>query len=95
MEIDTVIAELKATKGIPSDFTYHTLPVKNMGRVYGFNNTRFDSVCLLVAAGKIRAMLILGNRLVHVPSLGYLGVKVFANAETLSKELNSLKRFRN
>lgn len=94
MDIVSIVEGIKNNRITPSKLEFLVDPVRNMARVRGFQNHRFDSVAILYQAGKIKLMLIMSNRLVHVPSFGYLGVKSFSEIGKAAVELERLSRLR-
>lgn len=94
MDICTIVAAMKKHRDMPAQLTFYTDRTKNMARVYGFKNQRFDSVAILCQPRGIKLMLIMSNRLVHVPTFGYLGVRSFDDADKAAVELVRLTRLR-
>lgn len=94
MDIETIVAHFQTKVGIPAHLTYRTDKKRNMGRVYGFKNDRFDSIAIQVIKDTITFSLVMQNRLVFVPKFGYIGVTKFTNQSDAAAELLRLSRLR-
>lgn len=94
MDIETLVTDIKKIKNVPSDLTFYVNKTRNMARVRGFTNSRFDSIAIVSQQGKIKIMLVMNNRLVHVPKFGYIGVRSFDDASKVGTEIIRLNRLR-
>lgn len=97
--MDKILDEIKTTPGIPNNLIFAPINERRqLVRIGGFKNNRFDSVCIFMAGPPTkrhaRVMLAMANRYVTDPTLGYLGVKVFSDGKHIAKELISLNRIK-